>query len=334
MEKVKVGVVGLGWVAQLFHIPAMLKLKEAELVAVCDKDRGKARLVGEKIGVKRVYYDIRQMLQDEEMDAIVVATPTDAHLDTALAALQAGKDVLVEKPIARTWAEAVEIARAGKESKRKVMVGMNHRFRPDTMILKSFIQANELGRVYYTRAGWLRKRVSDAAWPTQKEKAGGGVMLDLGIVILDLALWMLGYPDVKRVSADVFKHRTKSVEDTALVSITLKDASRVHFEVSWTMSLDDDVYFCHVFGPEGSASLHPLRIHKDLNGTVANLAPTKQEPPQTYLRRSYENELRHFIGAVQDRHPVISTADEAVQRMKIVEAIYKSARQGKEIAIS
>ena len=334
MDRIKVGVVGLGWVTQVFHVPAMLKLKEAELVAVCDKDRGKARLVGEKIGVKRVYYDIRQMLQDEEMDALIIATPTDAHVETTLAALEAGKDVLVEKPIARTWSEAVEIARAGKEAKRKVMVGMNHRFRPDTMILKSFVQANELGKVYFTRAGWLRKRVSDAAWPVQKEKAGGGVMLDLGIVMLDLCLWMLNYPEVKRVSADVFKHRTKSVEDTALVSITLKDASRIHFEVSWTMSLDDDVYFCHLFGPEGSASVNPLRIHKDLNGTVANLAPTKQEPPQTYLRRSYENELRHFIGAVQNRHPVISTADDAVQRMKIVEAIYKSARQGKEVALS
>lgn len=334
MDKVKVGVVGLGWVAQVFHIPALQKLKEAELVAVCDKDRGKARLVGEKIGVKRIYYDLRQMLQEEDMAAVIIATPTDTHVDTALAALAAGKDILVEKPIARTRSEAMEIARAGKETKRKVMVGMNHRFRPDTMILKSFIQANELGKIYFTRAGWLRKRVSDASWATQKEKSGGGVLLDLGIVMLDLALWMLGYPEVKRVSADAFKHRTKSVEDTALVSITLKDASRVHFEVSWTMSLDEDVYFCHVFGPEGNASLNPLRIHKDLNGTVANLAPTKQEPPQTYLRRSYENELRHFIGAIQERHPVVSTADEAVQRMKIVEAVYRSARLGKEIAIT
>ena len=195
----------------------------------------------------------------------------------------------------------VEIAKAGKEAKRKVMIGMNHRFRPDTMILKSFVQASELGKVYFTRAGWLRKRVSDASWPTQKEKAGGGVLVDLGIVILDLALWMLDYPEVKRVSADVFKHRTKSVEDTALVSLTLKDASRVHFEVSWTMSLDDDVYFFHVFGPRGKRQPEPAahsqgpernggqpRAHE--TGTSADvLAPFVRERTSSFHRRRSES---------------------------------------------
>jgi predicted dehydrogenase len=99
------------------------------------------------------------------------------------------------------------------------------------------------------------------------------------------------------------------------------------------MCVEDDVYFCHVFGTEGSASLNPLRINKELNGTVANLAPAKIEAPQHLFKRSYENELKHFIGAVRDLHPVISPADEAVQRMKIVEAIYKSSRLGKEVTL-
>lgn len=333
MEKVKIGVVGLGWVAQVIHLPILMKLADAEVVSVCDRDRSKARLVAEKFGVKRVYYDVQQMLENEDIGAVIIATSTDAHKDTAIACLKAGKDVLVEKPIARTYNEAVAVAEAARESKRKLMVGMNHRFRPDTMILKSFIEADELGKVFYTRAGWLKKRTTDSAWATQKEKSGGGVFLDLGIVILDMALWMMGYPDVKRVSALEFKHKTRQVEDTSLVAINLKNGSRIQIEVSWAMCVEDDVYFCHVFGTDGSASLNPLRINKELNGTVANLAPAKIEAPQHLFKRSYENELKHFIGAVRNLHPVISPADEAVQRMKIVEAIYKSSRLGKEVSL-
>ena len=141
------------------------------------------------------------MLANEGLHAVIVATSTDAHRDATLAALQAGCDVLVEKPIARRYSEAVEMADAAREAKRKLMVGMNHRFRPDTMLLKSFIEGKELGKVFYTKCGWLRKRSSDSAWVTQKEKSGGGVFVDLGIPMLDLAFWLMGYPEVRRVSA-------------------------------------------------------------------------------------------------------------------------------------
>ncbi len=334
MEKVKVGIVGLGWVAQVIHLPVLLKLSEAEVVAVCDREKAKARLVAEKFGVKRLYADLKQMLENEDLSAVIVCTSTDAHKEATIAALRAGKDVLVEKPIARHYAEALEIAEAVKETKRKLMVGMNHRFRPDTMILKSFIEGKELGKVFYTRTGWLRKSTSDSAWVTQKEKSGGGAFIDLGIMMLDMALWMTGYPDVKRVSATHFRHRTKQVEDTSLVSLTLKSGALVNIEVSWSMAVDEDVYYCNVYGSEGSATLNPLRINKELHGNLVNLAPPKMESPQHIFKRSYENELKHFFGAVRDLHPIISTADEAVQRMRIVDAVYRSVRLGKEVVLT
>jgi predicted dehydrogenase len=334
MEQVKVGVVGVGWIAQVVHLPILTKLPDAEVVAVCDRDRSRARLVAEKFAIKRLYTDIHQMLESEDLSAIVVCTTTDAHKEIALAALKAQKDVLVEKPIARRHAEAVEIAAAAAQSKRKLMVGMNHRFRPDTMLLKSFLEAKELGKTFFTKAGWLRKRGPGSAWITQKEKSGGGALIDLGIVMLDLALWMMGYPAVKGVRASHFFHTTKQVEDTSLIYITLRNGSVISVEVSWSMSVQDDVYFCHVFGTEGTASLNPLRIHKELHGNLVNLAPAKMESPQHLFRRSYENELKHFLGAVRGMHTVISTAEEAVQRMQIVEAGYKSARTGKEVLLS
>ena len=334
MDRVKIAVVGVGWVAQIVHLPILMKLPEAEVVAVCDRDRARARLVAEKFGIKKAYTDLHQMLEREVIAAVIVCTSTDAHKEVTLASLEAGKDVLVEKPIARRHAEAVAMADMAKATKRKLMVGMNHRFRPDTMILKSFIEGKELGKVFYTKAAWLKKRNPDSGWSTQKEVSGGGVFLDLGIVMLDVSFWMMGYPEVHRVSAQHYSHTTHQVEDTSLVTIAMKNGSVVNIEVSWSMCVDDDVYYCYVFGTEGSASLNPFRINKELHGSLVNLAPAKLEAPQHLFRRSYENELKHFLGAVKEIHPVISTGDEAVQRMRIVDAIYKSVKLGKEIVLS
>jgi predicted dehydrogenase len=334
VDKIKVGVVGLGWISQVVHLPILAKLPEVEITAVCDRDRAKARSVADKFGVQRSYTDTEQMLANESLRAVIVATSTDAHKDATLAALRAGCDVLVEKPIARHYHEAVAMADAAREFKRKLMVGMNHRFRPDTMLLKSFIEGKELGRMLYTRCGWLRKRSTDGAWATTKEKSGGGVFVDLGIPMLDLAFWLMGYPDVRRVSAVNFHQKTKSVEDTSLVSIALKNGSLINIEVSWSLIMDEDVYYCYVFGTEGTASLSPLRVNKELHGNLVNLAPAKLESPQHLFRRSYENQLKHFLRAVRDEHQVISTAEEAVQRMKIVDAVYKSVATGKEVTFA
>jgi predicted dehydrogenase len=334
MERVRVGIVGLGWIAQVVHLPILLKLPEAEVVAVCDRDRNRARLVAEKFGLLRVYTDASEMFQKEDLKAVVVCTSTDAHKEVTIAALKAGKDVLVEKPIARTYPEALAMAEVAAAEKRKLMVGMNHRFRPDTMILKSFLEGKELGKVFYTKTGWLRRRTDDRAWAVKKEKSGGGVFIDLGIVMLDLALWTMGYPVVKRVNATNYYHGTRQVEDTSIVSLHLKDGAQMTIEVSWSMGMEEDVYFCNVYGTEGSASLTPLRINKELHGNLVNLAPAKVDPPHTLFKRSYENELRHFLGAVRGLHPVISPAEESVQRMRIVEAVYRSARRGKEVVLS
>jgi predicted dehydrogenase len=334
METVNVGIVGLGWISQVVHLPILSKFPDVDVVAVCDRDRAKAKSVGEKFDVKRTYTDVDQMLANENLHAVIVATSTDAHREATIASLRAGCEVLVEKPIARQYHEAVAMAEAAKECKRKLMVGMNHRFRPDTMVLKSLMDGKELGKVLYARCGWLRKRSSDGLWATKKEKSGGGVFVDLGIPMLDLAFWLMGYPDVRRVSAVNFHQKTKSVEDTSLVSINLANGALVNIEVSWSLIMDDDVYYCYVFGAEGTASLSPLRVNKELHGNLVNLAPAKMEPPQHLFRRSYENQLRHFIGAVRDEHAVISTGDEAVQRMRIVDAVYRSVKTGREVTFT
>jgi predicted dehydrogenase len=290
--------------------------------------------VGEKFGIKRTYSDLGSMLANEDLHAVIVCTSTDAHREAAITCLKAGKHVLVEKPIARTYAEAAAIVEAGREAKRLVMVGMNHRFRPDTMMLRSFIEGKELGKVYHTKAGWLRKRPNNSAWVTQREKSGGGVFIDLGIVMLDMAFWMMGYPEVKRVSAFHFSQTPRGVEDTSVVSLVLKSNALISIEVSWSLSIDDDRYYCDVVGTDGTGSLSPFRVFKVLHGNLVNLAPAKTDSVQSQFKRSYENELRHFFGAMRGIHPLISPGEEALLRMRIVDAVYKSVKAGKEITLA
>jgi predicted dehydrogenase len=333
MEKVDIGLVGLGWISQVVHLPTIQRLPEANLVAICDRDRARGRLVAEKFGIRKFYADFDEMLAKEEMQAVIVAASTDAHRELALKAIAAGKDVLVEKPIARTYAEALAIAEASREQKRKVMVGMNHRFRPDSMILRSFLEGKELGKIFYAKAGWLRRRTSDSKWILQKEKSGGGVFIDLGVVMLDMTLWMLGYPEVHRVNASTYRQKSRQVEDTAVVSVHLKNGARIQIEVSWSMFVEDDVYYCDIYGSEGSASLNPVRINKELHGNMVNLAPSRVDAAQHMFKRSYENELKHFLGAVRGIHPLISPADEAVHRMRVVDAVYRSARLNRDVLL-
>jgi len=331
-EKIRIGIVGLGWIAQVYHLPILSKLRDVEIVAVCDSGRGRARAIAEKYGIKRYYTDYQKMLTDEELDAVDICTPTDSHKDLAIAALEAGRDVFVEKPVARKFDEAALIADAVKRTKRRLMVGMNNRFRPDAMLLRSFIESNELGKVFYVKAGWLKKPLPEHAWLRTKSISGGGVFLDLGIVMLDMALWMTGYPEVKRVSAVNYTLKNSSVEDSSAVFLSMKNGATITIEVSWSFMIENELNYCNIYGEQGSGKINPLRINKEMHGGIVNVTPEKVDPPQRMRMRSFENELKHWVGAVRGLHPVISTVDEAVQRMKIVEAVYKSASRQKEIS--
>ncbi|MEP0822862.1 MAG: Gfo/Idh/MocA family oxidoreductase [Ignavibacterium sp.] len=334
MERTRIGIVGLGTIAQTIHLPILSKVQDAEILAVCDLDRGKAEFVAKKYNIRRAYSDYEEMLAREtDIVGVDVCTSTFTHREVALAALEAGKDLLVEKPLARTQKEAIDIAQAAKKAGRKVMVGMNNRFRPDSMILKSFIEEKELGKVYYAKAGWLRKLETANPWLTRKEKSGGGVVLDLGIVMFDLAFWMMGYPEAKEVIAANYSHNTKGVEDSSIVFIKMKNGSTITIESSWSFETEQDFFYCDVFGTEGSGSLNPFRILKKMHGSLVNVAPASHDTPQTLYRKSYENELRHWIGSLRGLHPVISSADDAVHRMKIVDAIYASAKTGKSVRL-
>jgi predicted dehydrogenase len=337
MDKIKIALVGCGNVGQVVHLPILEKMADVQIAAVVDPDKRKAQAVAARSNIPATFTSLEALLASpiaDDLQAIDICTPTDTHRPLAIAAMQAGKDVLVEKPIARTAKEAREMVECATKYGRKLMVGMNNRFRPDTMLLKTFIEKKELGKVFYIKSGWLKQQSSISAWQQQQEKSGGGVILDLGLVMLDMAMWLLNYPEVLTVSASSYKQFSKNVEDSAALFVRLEGDVTFTTEVSWTFQREGDFFYLNVFGDDGAAFINPLKVMKRVGGQLINLTPAKAQTPVSLYKKSYENELRYFINAVKGLVPLVSTGQEAAKRMTLVEAIYQSAAKKKEIVIA
>ena len=332
MNKTKLGIVGLGGIAQIIHLPILSKMDDVEITGVCDSDISKCKSIASRYGIKKCYKDVDKMLEENpDMSAVIIAAQTNAHKEIAIKCLEAEKDVLVEKPIARNFKEAKQIVDAAKKAKRKIMVAMNNRFRNDMMMQRTFTKAKELGDIFYVKAGWVKSQSSNQKWMFEKDKSGGGVFLDNGIAMLDLGLWLLGFPEVKSVTASNYYHNTKSVEDSSIAMIRFKNNTTLTIEVSWSLLRDGELFYCNVYGKEGSSSINPFKIYKRMDGNLYNITPKKIITPSNVFKKSYEYELKHFVGAVAGNHNIISSGDDALKVIEIVDAVYKSAKAGKEI---
>jgi len=332
MEKTKVAVIGLGGIAQIMHLPALIKLREAEIVAICDKDLAKAKNIGKKYSIKKIYKTHEELLADNpDVNAVIISTPTDTHMDISIKCLEAGKHILVEKPIALDLKEAARIVEAGEKNNRIVMVGMNNRFRTDVMMQRTFVKSKEVGNVFYVKTGWLKMKSSKEKWFMEADKAGGGVFVDNGIAMLDLGMWMLGFPEVKSVSAINYYHNTKSVEDSNFTLVKFKNGSALTIEVSWSFLRSKEFYYCNVYGTNGSTSINPLRILKKMDTELFDITPKGFKQSQDEIKSSYEFQLKYFLSTIKGTNNLVSSGKEALSVMQVVDTVYKSAKSGKEI---
>lgn len=336
-KKIKIGIVGAGHIAQVVHIPIWKTIADAEVVAVCDKIKAKARWVAEKLHIDRYYGDLDEMLKSDDIDAVDICTETASHKELAVAALSAGKHVLVEKPMARTYQEAKAMVDTARKYERHLMVAMNVRFRRDAITLKSFVDGNELGDIIYAKSGWVSRRnfskITDR-WLYNREISGGGVLMDLGIQMLDAASWLLGDLQPVSVKAVTF-HRVPnlSVEDSAICMLQYESGTVLSLEVSWTIMTEKDLLYVNLYGTEGTALINPLRVYKSIRGKMVNITPSTDEGANIRYRRSYKNELRHFVACLNKNIPMQADAAEVAERLRILEALYRSAEAGKEITL-
>ncbi|TLS49536.1 Gfo/Idh/MocA family oxidoreductase [Paenibacillus antri] len=352
----RIAIVGCGGIANGKHMPSLSKLNNIEMVAFCDIVEERAVAAAEKYGAEgaKTYTDYTELLKDASIDIVHVCTPNDSHANIAIAALEAGKHVMSEKPMAKTAADAKRMVEAAKRTGKKLTVGYNNRFRPDSQHLKKVCEDGELGEIYFAKAHAIRRR----AVPTwgvflDEEKQGGGPLIDIGTHALDLTLWMMNNYEPKAVLGTSYHKLSQkenaanawgpwdpkkfTVEDSAFGMIVMKNGATIQLESSWALNtLEVDEAKCTLCGTEGGADMKGgLRIngekHSRLFTSEVNL---KSGGVAFYDGKSESDadlEMRMWIQAIdEDKDPVV-TPEQAFVVSQLLEAIYESARTGQAV---
>jgi len=331
MDKIGIAIIGAGEIAQNLHLPIYNKHKNVEVIAVCDKVKTRARLVAEKYGIEYSYSKVEDIIRNDDIKAVSICTSTDAHTEVAIQCLEGGKHVLIEKPVARTMKEAEQINKASVKSGMKAMVAMNQRFRQDSLIAKNLVENKEIGNVFYMRAGWLQQK-RESIWLDRKDRSGGGVLLDLGVHLVDLVLWMKNFSKVKTVKCNSFSNMTKSVEDVVLGTLNFEDGTVAAITTSWSLYSVFKSFHFDLFGKGGRVSLNPFQILKRVD-KFAKPSPIQSSTERVrILKKSFESEINHFITSISGGH-LHSGINEAVEVMRIIEAMYISSAEGREVVL-
>lgn len=335
MRDLRIGVIGAGGAAQVVHLPILKRLPDVELVALIDADVNKAQTIAERFEIPFVGQEVSELEGLDRVNAVVVCTPNDTHEEHVIAALELGMHVMCERPIAVTSASASHMVRVAKATGYHLMVAMNQRFRYDVRAIKQFVASGELGEVFFVRSGFLnrRHRRPKRGWRRDKDRAGGGVLMDLGVQAIDLALWLLDFPRVERVVARF--HGAGEVEDTAVVLLSAEGGTTVSVEVTWEHQEEKDEHSLYALGTWGSASLSPFRVRRKLETGLTDVTPPLESSHDKVYTDSYRQEWAEFLRLVRGEKAgdVGKVEEEQVELMRVVEACYRSVEEGREVEV-
>lgn len=350
MSTLKVGVIGTGSIAGL-HLKAYAANPRVELVAVADMNLERAQAVADQWGATSAYGDPAELLADPAVEAVSICTWNNTHAQFAIAAIEAGKHVLVEKPLSRTYAEAVELEKVADAHDRVVQVGFVRRHSGNCRVLKSFIDEGDLGEIYYAKASVIRRTGNPGGWFADKSVAGGGPLIDIGVHVIDLAWYLMGSPRVKSVSANsYFKLGNRSnittmpryvvsdydptkndVEDMVNAVVRFENGASLLVDASFSLHAVEDSLSVSVYGDKGGAELEPsLRIATEKYETVLNVTP--QLKASTFdLDDGFSTEIENFVATCLGDAESVAPVWHGAEIMKILDAIYESAALGREV---
>lgn len=351
MKKIKIGIIGVGGISNE-HIKAYQCNPEVELYAFCDIDPVRLNMMGEKYGVERLFTDVNEMVALPELDAVSVTTWNSAHAPCTIAALNAGKHVLCEKPMSVKVEDAEAMKEAAEKAGKLLMLGFVCRHEQGTKILKKYIDNGRFGNVYFAKAVFLRRDGNPGGWFADKARSGGGPIIDLGVHFIDLIRYLAGNPKPVSVYAKTFseldhyngivcqpKYPCSSarpddvcdVEELGIAFIRFENGLVLSLETSYALHIKDNRYEVMLCGTQAGASLYPsLEIYSSTDGYGSNLsfdAPTGDDPD------GFKNEINHFVDCIQGRSDCMAPAEDGVAIMKILNAIYESAEKGEEIML-
>jgi len=334
VSNLRVGIIGAGAIAQIAHLPVLRKLKGVQVVAICDSDGPKARALAARFETGAAYDDIEEMLELAHVDAAVVCTPNHLHEAHAIAAMAAGAHVMVERPLALSSAGVARLLKAAERYKRTLLVAMNTRFRADVQAVHGFLKGGELGALATIRCGWqvFRSPHLTLGWRSRRAESGGGVMIDLGLPMLDLALWLAGTPAVERVSAYLDRVEGKQVDEIGAAHLFCDGGLSIFCDVSWRHVGEGEHTWLDVQGAKGSASISPLRVFKELHGLPVDVTPTGATGRENPFSASYRSEWAYFLAAVKGDVAAEAPEDQ-LQLLRVLEAIYRSADERRDVKL-
>ncbi|MFN3651864.1 MAG: Gfo/Idh/MocA family protein [Armatimonadota bacterium] len=348
LAKLGIGIIGSGGIARGAHLPGYQACADrgVEIVACADINREVAQRTADEFGIPHVFDDYTQLLAMDEVDAVSICTPNYLHMQPTIDALEAGKHVLVEKPLAMNSIEGKAMVEAGRRSGKKLQVGFMTRFNSAAQALKRFIDAGEMGEIYFARAQAMRRR-GIPGWGvfTQKDKQGGGPLIDIGVHILDLTLWLMGHPKPTYCSGQTyakFGHRsdvlgllgqwdpsTFSVEDFAIGLIRFENGATLTLQSAFVANQEARDHFdTELYGTEGGCSYNPCKMFFEKHRTLIDATPAFLPAVKTH-----EEEVKAFVDAILDDTEVPVTGEQALMTQQIIDAIYRSSEMGREVPV-
>ena len=346
---VRIGVIGAGGIA-LGSCRAFAEHPEAEIVAVAEPNGERAAEFALRYDtVTQVVEEPERLLTIDEVDAVYVATPNYLHAPLSALALQAGKHVLQEKPLAMSMQDAAPLIAAARAADTHFMLGMNQRFAEPVQRARQLMASGRIGRAYHCKTYWRRRAGAPriGSWFTRKELSGGGALLDLGVHMLDDALYLLGNFRPRSVSGAVYTEfgsrglgeggwgrseragRTFDVEDFATAVIKLDGGATVLLEASWAMHLDRaGAMNVELYGTEGAIDTYGERLCR----READGYHIVESPDAGALAYPHADRMHHFVNVILGREELCVTLDEALTVQRVLDAIYRSAATGREVA--
>lgn len=354
-KKLKVGLIGLGGIMRNAHMAGYKKMGDiVEIAAICDILPGRIEFFKQTFGMENIpsFTDYKDLLEVEGLDYVDICTPNYLHSIIAVDALNKGIHVFCEKPDAVSVEEALKMQEAAERNNKHLMVMRNNRYRNTARYLKKYIADGRMGDIYCGRCGWQRRRgiPGKGGWFTTKEQSGGGPLIDLGVHMIDLAIWLMGNPTPVAVSGCTFtkfadndvsdsEHSafgdkkaggTFDVEDLAMGFIKFDNGACLQIEFSWASNIEKETVFVELRGDKSGAEIKDgiLKIFTEDHGVLEDINPKIVDPSM-----SHGDNLRHFANVLVHGVEPDFTPVQGVNMIKILEAMYKSAETGMEVRL-
>ena len=354
MKKWRVGIIGIGGIFKGSHIWEYLEDERLEVVALCDIIEERATEIRDKhFPNAAVYTDFRELLKDESIDSVDICTPNYLHSIIAVAAFEADKHVFCEKPDAVNVEEVLKMNRAAEKAGKTLMIMRNNRFSPASQYAKKYIESGAMGDIYCGRCGWQRRRgiPGKGGWFTTKAQSGGGPLIDLGVHMIDLAIWLMGSPKPVTVTGSTYckfadsdtsdsvnsdfgdkvSGGTFDVEDLAMGTIRFDNGAQLQIEFSWASNIKQENRFVELRGTKSGLTWRDgdVEVFTEMHGQGCDIHPSNLQPE----KKEHVLNLINFYDVVIDGKEPVFKPQQGIDMIKILCAIYKSAETGREVVL-